>query len=153
MRELSTQAFYALVRGDRDGCTDAVDAINSQYGLWGMEGLMSAWVDTSVAHTYGPGALGMQVGLKFADLGTGELTEVDQTPPQTVWAGRFIAARISGDFGTAGDLVEALRARGDGGYAWECVNEVLGQCEAMVASSASPALAAIREGREPGDGR
>lgn len=152
VRQLSARAFYALVRGDNAACVAAIDAVNGEYGLWGMEGLISAWVDTSAAHTAGPAAPGRKLGLKFLDGRTGELTTAEATPPHVVWAGRFMAARISGDFDTSGALVEALRARGDGHYARDCINEVLAQCEAMVASSASPALAAIREGREPGGG-
>jgi len=89
--ELSSRALACARAGDWVSAGQTVKEIENRFDGPGIQTLLCGLADTLLLHyggIPGPGAVVMPL---FVD-SDGETSDVDQTPPEVRWAGRFIAA-------------------------------------------------------------
>lgn len=107
--EQAAEALTHAIGSKWKQATDQVGDMIEEHGVGIITQVMLCWIDATLVMG------GVEIGQSdrvvvplFVDATTGQVTEVDKTPPAVRWAGRLLVSRATGDLDTALGLVRSI---------------------------------------------
>lgn len=106
---LCSQVIAAAQADDWDKVSALVRELDGTYGAPGQMALICGLADT-IGHQLGISGTGIRddIAPLWLELDSGRIDRADGVPPETAWAGRFIAARLAWDKPACDALIGAV---------------------------------------------